>query len=568
MPPLAFLGPLFLGVVVYVILRWVIIAPGGKATPESISQHALWIGIMGWMGSSLHGAAQAGVLHGRPGGSNALETAGAILAALAWPVLAVLAIHAVGQFTYPRPRGVRRVAPLSVRRISDFLPRRLAWTTLAVFVAAALAICWVATLPGYQAVPPTNLPPPLPGQSFDSSYQTAGRDGRIAGQLLAVCLGAALAVLATGTWAVLALIAGRRQLETLDSADNDLLRTIAMNRLLRTVATVAAGLAAIAGNFAGVPDPALPPPSVWINYFGIATMVVLLVMFAWRPPALTALLATRPDRSLSAPREASQPATRLMVSLGSVLPLAGVGVTVLLLLLPGGAVLRQDPSLLLGIMAGAILLTLGAGELLLQKNYGRPGGAKTMPLQPVSPALLTVTIVALAAFVTVLTVTVWADGVTGAIWYGPERRWMVPTVTVGAVLALGVLPLLLITHRRDCGGNVPGLDAALRGISMYRLVRTIAAFLFGQAGVLVLTNTYAWRWLFGLGNPLAPADAYQSWGPAVVAGAVLCSAAVGLIVTPVRTFIPRNQPTPVTGPDPAQSTQSATGPSATATERQ
>jgi hypothetical protein len=48
-----------------------------------------------------------------------------------------------------------------------------------------------------------------------------------------------------------------------------------MNRLLRTVATIASGLAAIAGNHAALPDPAEGTGS-WFNPLGLLNLVVLL----------------------------------------------------------------------------------------------------------------------------------------------------------------------------------------------------------------------------------------------------------------------------------------------------
>lgn len=546
--PLVVLGPLLLAAGVYALLRWVIVAPGGKATPESISQHALWIGIMGWMGSSLHGAASAGVIRVQPGAGPALETPSPIAAALAWPVLAVLAIHTVGQFTYPQPKRTRRVATLSVRRISDFLPRRLAWTTLGIFLVSAVALSWIATLPGYEVVPPSPPPPPAaPGATPEPQqyYDLMGRDGRIPGHLMAVYLGGALLVLALGTWAALALIARRRQLESLDSADNDLLRTIAMNRLLRTVATVASGLLAIAGSYSGVPDPSLPPPDSWINYLGIANMAVLLVMWAWRPPRLSSLLERHPDRSLNASREAAQPATKLVVSIGAALPLAGVGLPLFVLLMPGGYGLTALPQFLLGLMAAAVLLTIAAGEILLQRNYGRKAMLKDLPSLPVSPFLFTVAVVAGTVFLGVLAVTIQGDAAAGAMLFGPKHHWIGFAATVGCVLVVAGIVLLLIRRRRNCGGEVPGLDAALRGISMYRLDRTIAAFLVAQTGLLLSSESYAWRWAFGLSNLLVPTEAYMEWGPAQLTGAVLCAAAVVLIVIPVQSFIGRPQASPI-----------------------
>ena len=74
-----------------------------------------------------------------------------------WPVLGCLTVHALGQISYPGPRRMRRQAVLSVRRIRDFLPRRLALTTAAIFGTAAAVIAATATLPGFAAVAPTQV---------------------------------------------------------------------------------------------------------------------------------------------------------------------------------------------------------------------------------------------------------------------------------------------------------------------------------------------------------------------------------------------------------------------------
>ena len=239
-----------------------------------------------------------------------------IVPALVWPVLGCMAVHALGQISYPGPRRMRRQAVLSVRHISDFLPRRLAVTTAAIFVTAAAAIARTATLPGFAAVAPATV------SDGAYNYYTVGGDGRIPGSELAGWLGGALLVLAAGTWLVLRLIAKRRQLESLDAADNAVLRTIAMNRLLRTVSTVAAGLAAIAGNFAARPDPSQGPGS-WMNPAGLACTVVLLVMWCWRPPRLAAAglgRRNRPESGVATGRQ--HPAARLVSSLGALLGLA------------------------------------------------------------------------------------------------------------------------------------------------------------------------------------------------------------------------------------------------------
>lgn len=99
-------------------------------------------------------------------------------------------------------------------------------------------------------------------------------------------LGGALFVLVLGTLAVLLLISRRRPVDGLTFGLDALMRTITMNRLLRTVATVASGLAAIAGNHAARTDPAAGPAD-WFNPAGALNLGVLLLILLWSPPRLT-----------------------------------------------------------------------------------------------------------------------------------------------------------------------------------------------------------------------------------------------------------------------------------------
>jgi hypothetical protein len=238
-------------------------------------------------------------------------------------VVAALAVHALGQWSYPAPKAPRRYAELTVRRIRDFLPRRLAWWTAGIFGYAAVAIIRVGSLPAYDPVLPTSAPPQGPEYN---GYAGQGQDGRIPGWELSAWLGGSLLGLAIGTWLCLMLIAHRRQLEALDTNDNRVLRSIAANRLLRTVATIAAGLAAIAGNFASLPQPGTTWQSSWFNLLGLANIIVLLVMWWWKVPVLSSLRADRKTTSAASLR--SDPGTpgaaRISVSLGPVVGIAGI----------------------------------------------------------------------------------------------------------------------------------------------------------------------------------------------------------------------------------------------------
>ncbi|MEO8283086.1 MAG: hypothetical protein ABI568_06730, partial [Pseudarthrobacter sp.] len=55
-PPMVLLWPFLLAAGLYLVLRWEIRAPGGGTTAVTVSQHALWIGVIGWLASSLQAA--------------------------------------------------------------------------------------------------------------------------------------------------------------------------------------------------------------------------------------------------------------------------------------------------------------------------------------------------------------------------------------------------------------------------------------------------------------------------------------------------------------------------------
>lgn len=525
-PPLLLLGPLAAAVIVYATLRWVIWAPNTGTSPASVSAHALWVGVIGWLASSLQGAMNLGIIPANPSAGGSMTTAETILPALTWPVLGCVGVHALGQVSYPGPRRMRRQTVLAVRRIHDFLPRRLAAVTAGILAAAGALIGWTATLPGYAPV--------APAVELDGPYSqhTLGGDGRIPGFELAAWLGGALAVLAVGTLLVLRLIAGRRQLEALDADDNAVLRTIAMNRLLRTAATVASGLGVIAGNFATRPDPSSGVSS-WTNPAGLAGIAVLLVMWQWRPPRVAAAGLGAGDRPVAGSRpEGRHPAARLISSLGPLLGLAaGVPLLAGVFIVPGlmADVAAFGMAGFVALMAAVVLLVLAAGELLLQRNYGDPAAPRGWPRQPVGPALLSTAILAVLAFLLALAVTA-----AGQATLHGEAEWGPAAFLVAAGALASVPAFLAARYRHGIPGLAPGMDGALRAVTVRRAVRTLASMFTAQTAVLLLTHSPAWAAVFAaksFGEPFNP-DA-NTWWPATLAGAVLGAIATIIAVVPV-----------------------------------
>ncbi|MET4093123.1 hypothetical protein [Arthrobacter sp. UYCu712] len=539
-PPMLLLGPLLAAVAVYVVLRWVIWAPRTGTSPATVSEHALWVGVIGWLASSLQGAMTLGIIPASPYPGPALTSAAQIFPALAWPVLGCLGVHALGQISYPGPRRLRRQAVLSVRRIRDFLPRRLALLTAIIFAAAGACIAWTAALPGFASVAPVNRQ-----DGPYNYYQSGGRDGRIPGAEMAGWLGGALLVLAAGTCLVLWLISRRRQLESLDAADNAALRTIAMNRLLRTVSTVAAGLGVIAGNFASRPDPSSETTS-WTNPAGIAGTAVLLAMWWWRPPRIAAAglgARNRPESGLAVGRQ--HPAVRLVSSLGALLGLAAAAPLVAGVFLSPVLMAAAGLGLagVVALMAGLVLLVIAAGELLLQRNYGTPEEPRSWPRQPVGPALLTTAVLALLVFVVVLVFTA-----QGQARLGGEPDWIPPALLTAGIGVISLPAFLAARLRQSVPGLPAGMDAALRAITIHRTVRALAAALTAQAAILLLTHTQAWAAVLGPAAFPETDPAGGSWWQVSLAGAVLGSAATVIAVIPVR-MMARTPGAPAPQPD-------------------
>jgi len=524
LPPAVFLGPAAGAAVVYLFLRFVVWAPQTGSSAATVSKHAFWVGIIGWMASSLQGSMNAGIIQASSVPGNYPDRPEDLVTALGWPVAATLAVHAIGQLSYPAPKQSRRHAELSIRRIRDFLPRGLAWTTAVIFAGAAAAIIWISALPGFDPAQPVTAP--------DGSYSRTGQDGRIPGAELAAWLGGGLILLAAGTLLVLWLIARRRRLETLDAGDNRALRTLAMNRLLRTVATIASGLAAIAGNFAARPAPGEQYNS-WFNALGLFNLIVLLAMWWWRPGELPSVAAIDKQREAPLSRDThAHPSARLSASIGAwlgvvaALPLFGG-----LFLIPAMAAAGSwGFAVWAAVIAALLLLAIAAGELLTGANYGSRDASVDWPQQPVSRGLLGTAIIGALLLCVVLVLTAVGQGMLYEV-----PAWPAVVGLTAGVFSAGALAWWAVRRRPaiPAPGKTAGLDGALRAITAYRIVRTLAAYCFVQTGLLLMTLSHALLPLFEEPRSFVPQDSPFS----IAAGAVVATLGLAIAVTPVRSLL-------------------------------
>ncbi|MEV4988105.1 hypothetical protein [Pseudarthrobacter sp. LMD1-1-1.1] len=519
-PPVAVLWPFLLAGGAYLLLRSLIRGARGPDFTAAASRHAFCIGVIGWLGSSLLPAANAGILP-LPGSSTVPVD---IAPALAWPVLGCLAAHVLGQASYPKARPRPVLQSGKPPRLRGLVSRPLAWTVTVIFLLSAAQIAWTSTLPGFDPRPYGSRP------DGDGGYATFGGEGRIPGIDLGMYLGGALFVLAGGTLAVLLLISRRAPVDGLAPGPDRVLRTLTTNRLLRTVATIASGLAAIAGNHAARPDPAVGPVN-WFNPAGALNLAVLLLMLLWAPPRF-------PGAPIS-PRDASaraQPATRLSVSIGAAMGLAAFVPIPAAFFAPG--VVTGHPALFVAVSAAGVLAVVSLGELLVHRNYGTADEPRHWPRQPVSPVLACTLVAVTTVLVAVVFLVAWRQ-----VELGVEQSWPVTVWTSAGVVLVSGFPLLLARRRSSVPGAVPGLDAALRAIAVHRVVRTLAAFLAGQAGVLLMSaGPKLYR-----ASPLSPEPWDIFWQAAPAVGALLAAAGVVIAVIPVGGTAQRGGVSPPAG---------------------
>lgn len=467
-------------VLLYSIIRFAVWPPRGGPQLHQVRKHAYWTGLIAWMFSSLAAAGQSGTYHYGQASQPGSPWASIPWFALLGPVAAVIAIHALGQATWPAPKSAKRVATLEFRRVRDYVPPALGWTVLGSFLLTASVIPFVAATRGFQAV---SAPPP--------GTLSAWTMGKVDGWVLAVALTLPLLLLAAGTLLVMRLIASRRSLESLTPEQNKTLRIIGMNRLLRLSATVASGYSAIAGNYLSQPRPGSDTMS-YTNWLGLVNMAVLATMFFWKPPTLE-LATSFPDAEHARPfrpSKESYSAARLMDSTAVVLvPSAAAGALL-------GYAVRDWLGWMGSISLPMIFMVFSylALEMVLVRNYGSRAGSHSgdrPPLEAPLPAWLHVGfgLSALALSAAIVYAVTSSTSVPPRRWDGFPAPWaicVVPCILAVAILLAG-LTAGWVVRSRPALVNVPAIfDATLRRRSLFRIARTVTSCWFALAG-LVLT---------------------------------------------------------------------------------
>ncbi len=510
-------------VVVYLALRMFVWSRAKSKSLEHIRNHALWTGIIAWAFSSLAGAGRAGIYD--PDRFQPDPWATIPWFSLLAPVVAVIAVHAIGQSTWPAPQSPKRVASLEFRGVRDYIEPALGWTVAGIFTLTAAVVGVLYFVPGFISSNSVIL------GEYGQSIQT--HQGRGPGYVLASALSVALVFLAIGTFLVMRLIASRRSLEALSPDQNKTLRTIGMNRLLRVVATMASGIGAIAGNYLFQPEP-LPGGEPWVNALAVVNGAVLIAMLVWKPPFLDATTDDAGYRALLLPTSGNEaalgdgPAAAKFSNSApaALLPAAAVGA--------GAGYLLKDVTGGLGIVALAAafsVLACLALEFVLRRNYAAPGTARS-PLRIPLPWPLCAAFGVAAAGLVLGLINAWhvAASVGPNSWDGmdePQAMFWVPTVAAAVLLAVGLLAARFVLARPGLTDAAPRLDRALRRRSLFRIARTVTGGWYAMLGLLLIMIPVAPD-----PNPLAPR--FES----VIFGALCLVIAALVACYPVRAFTP------------------------------
>lgn len=421
------------------------------------------------------------------------------------PALWLPLVYWVAQRTWPASVAPARSARLTARSWTEFLPRALTITVGAVAAAALIATFALWPTPGR---------PMQVSVGVQNGYAPDGgpaavvadvgvRGGELSPWLLTAtvlfCLGAALAI---------AAVLRRRALAGLSPAQDDAVRHVAVNRILRTLALMLVGVIGTAGTSLGYQQGqhggATQP---WAVGLGLA---VLVTMAAWRSPHLAVLreepaLYTHEDGAqewVEVPRgpgtlsdviQLRHTAAAVLIPVGALAMILGyVAVPALFPDDPGRVTLALTvvpPVLLLAMLFAGYLLT----EFVLRMRHtDRTATPRTRGVRASTWRVVLFGVVAAAGLVT-------------AGWAVREQRELARAGLDAVPLALGVVAGLVVVgaltavgvrlclHRRPLARTSTVMDRRMRRRTADRMVGV------GTTGLLLVLVAGAGGLLFGSG---------------------------------------------------------------------
>ncbi|MCV9995509.1 hypothetical protein OIU93_14565 [Paeniglutamicibacter sp. ZC-3] len=535
---------------IYVLLRFFVASPNATNTTEAISRHAFWTALIAFLASGTSGLAN---LWANPSpGTPTDPAAPTMLMHAAAPGLWLGLVYILGQFTWPRHLRPVRSASLEVRRVRDVFPRFLAGFLLlcAIISTALLIVAWndpgapsrtgsdsgseeIHQGPVYDGaedrygnpvdefghvVDLDNLEDYSTGdEAGPAQPHVSGVAGVRPGSEVGPYLLGGLGLVLLGALGAAAVVVRRPPMDSLDAHDNAVLRSIWINRLLRTAILVVSGFGAAALNYladgirargelamplgdpgAGFDSTAQDRANVLSGAGSLCMLLVVVVILAWAPPRLAEpsasvrAVAGTPSGTFAKARD-----FLLLTQLFSLVPVlaivlfAGLGASPLVTTAEDGmrtysftalAPTRLEAlgSLALALLAASaihLILNLTASRIIICRlGQGPVHAERRRHLLPVW-FLVVVSMSVTAAIATITTFVLAAPAATRvAAW------WMVGILAVVAALAWALHGTA--TRRRPLHGASTIEDTKIRIILAHRGMRLLGGVSLLVASIL------------------------------------------------------------------------------------
>ncbi|MET0977270.1 MAG: hypothetical protein ABWX63_00490, partial [Paeniglutamicibacter terrestris] len=261
---------------IYVLLRFFVAAPNATNTTEAISRHAFWTALIAFFASGTSGLSNLWAIAPDAGTGMMVDTQPTtMLMHAAAPGLWLTLVYILGQFTWPRHLKPVRSASLEVRSVKTLLPKFLASLLLVCTVISTVAIIFVWNDPGAPHREGSDSSSSSQEMSYDGETDDFGNPvdddgnpidldstdaegnspyissitGTRSGNEVGPYLMGGMALALLGSAGAAAVIVRRPPLDALDAGENSILRSVWINRLLRTASIVVAGFGAASASY-------------------------------------------------------------------------------------------------------------------------------------------------------------------------------------------------------------------------------------------------------------------------------------------------------------------------------
>lgn len=526
-------GVLVQALIIYVILRLAHQSNRPNTAPLRLARrHATWAAVIALFVGPVFGTPPLQLLRspstytGLP--RSVWSTLPEDLAATAIPFLALGGVYILAQFTGPIGGGSLRMAELTVRRLRDYLPRRLTIYAGSIVLLGALSIALVSALPSI-------IPPDRPLDAPVDSYILAPLP-RLDGGYFATVAGLSYGLFVLGVVVALLVIVRRRRVPTLTHVEDSIIRRVFINRLLRSAALVGVIVTSNCLDFAATG----PSAGDWnglrlaVTALGFLTVIVVLIT---KPPVAEEDVDRAPAHE-PAPTVGTALRAAAVVRSGRYLGYTAWSIGMIPLLLTLGAPMGGLVNL--AVLTLSFIVFNGAqlfAELALVQNHSHEPRLRVRNAHSLVRPSVAVAAVATLAAVTAVTLL---GVVVGSL---PRASSEMPFwyAAYGLVLTSSLLVIGLSSTRPLLRAARDDADAVLRAASVRRALLMTWSSLLALTAFLLSENRYALA-PTSIRSFDDPYPAGQDQLGALIAALFIAAVVVAILPGRTRQAVPAAQP--------------------------